>query len=136
MICVAKVGIFSYIHEAMGSLPDLGAFFLCMHFCRGYFFDIEPQKRSRVTKLGAHTQHIVIQRFLPPSTSKQSKSEITCARDKSVIFSNIGQAISGSTARFPLRKKEHKSYFGNNRTQDFRTSRCAAYLLYHSGGYY
>ena len=35
---------------------------------------------------------------------------------------------------FPLRKKEHKSYFGENRTNDFRTSRCAAYLLDHSGG--
>ena len=31
--------------------------------------------------------------------------------------------------RFPLRKKEHKSYFGKNQTHDFRTSRCAAYLL-------
>ena len=30
--------------------------------------------------------------------------------------------------RFPLRKKEHKSYFGKNRTHDFRTSRCAACL--------
>ena len=35
--------------------------------------------------------------------------------------------------RFRLRKKEHKFYFGKNRTHDFRTSRCAAYLLYHSG---
>ena len=35
--------------------------------------------------------------------------------------------------RFPLRKKEHKSNFGKNRTHDFRTSRCAAYLLDHSG---
>ena len=38
--------------------------------------------------------------------------------------------------RFPLRKKEHKSYFGKNRTHDFRTttSRCAVYLLEdHSG---
>ena len=34
---------------------------------------------------------------------------------------------------FPLRKKGHKSYFGKNRTHDFRTSRCAAYLLDHSG---
>ena len=35
---------------------------------------------------------------------------------------------------FPrLRKKEHKSYFGKNRTHDFRTSRCAGYLLDHSG---
>ena len=31
--------------------------------------------------------------------------------------------------RFPFRKKEHKSYFGKNRTHDLRTSRCAAYLL-------
>ena len=40
--------------------------------------------------------------------------------------------------RFPLRKKGHKSYFGKNRTHDFRTSRCAGYLLDHSGdeGYY
>ena len=37
--------------------------------------------------------------------------------------------------RFPLRKKEHKSYFGKNRTHDFRTSRCAAYLLDHSRSY-
>ena len=35
--------------------------------------------------------------------------------------------------RFPLRKKEHKSYFGKNRTHDFRTSRCAGYLLDHPG---
>ena len=36
--------------------------------------------------------------------------------------------------RFPLRKKEHKSYFGENRTHDFRTinSRCAGYLLDHT----
>ena len=57
----------------------------------------EPQKRSRVTKLGAQTQHRVIQRFLPPFRSKLS--EITCARDKGVVFSNIGQAISGSTVQ-------------------------------------
>ena len=35
--------------------------------------------------------------------------------------------------RFPLRKKEHNPYFGKNRTHDFRTSRCAAYLLDHLG---
>ena len=35
--------------------------------------------------------------------------------------------------RFPLRKKEHKSYFGKNRIHDFRISRCAGYLLDHSG---
>ena len=35
--------------------------------------------------------------------------------------------------RFPLQKKEHISYFGKNRTHDFRTSRCADYLLDYSG---
>ena len=35
--------------------------------------------------------------------------------------------------RLPLRKEEHKSYFGENRTHDFRTSRCVGYLLDHSG---
>ena len=35
--------------------------------------------------------------------------------------------------RFPLRKKENKSYLGKNRTHDFRISRCAGYLLHHSG---
>ena len=34
--------------------------------------------------------------------------------------------------RFPSRKKEHKSYFSKNRTHDFRTIRCAGYLLDHS----
>ena len=31
--------------------------------------------------------------------------------------------------RFPLRKKEHKSYFGKNQTYDFCTSRYVGYLL-------
>ena len=30
---------------------------------------------------------------------------------------------------FPLRKREHKSYFDKNRTLDCRTSRCAGYVL-------
>ena len=35
--------------------------------------------------------------------------------------------------RFPLRKKEHKSYLVKKRTHDFRTTRCAGYRLDHSG---
>ena len=35
--------------------------------------------------------------------------------------------------RLPLQKKEHKSYFGKNWTHEFRTTRCAGYLLDHSG---
>ena len=38
-----------------------------------------------------------------------------------------------SLPTLPLRKKEHKSCFGKNRTHDFRISRCADYLLDHSG---
>ena len=56
---------------------------------------IEAQKRSRVTKLGAQTQHRVVLRLVLPSASKQS--EIMCARDKCGVFHNIGKAISGST---------------------------------------
>ena len=37
--------------------------------------------------------------------------------------------------RFPLRKKEHKSYFGKNQTHGFCTSKCAGYLLDPSGDY-
>ena len=33
--------------------------------------------------------------------------------------------------RFPLWKKEHKFWFDKNRTRDFRTCRCAGYLLDH-----
>ena len=36
-------------------------------------------------------------------------------------------------SRFPLRKKKQKFCFDENRTHDFRTSRCAGYLLDHSG---
>ena len=75
------------------------------------FFDIEAQKRSQVTKLGAQTQHRVVLRLVPPSASKQSG--IMCARDKCGIFHNIGKAISGSTAssRF-LRVFFFKNYLG------------------------
>ena len=80
----------------MKSLPDLAAFFYAWTLDVDTFFDIEAQKRSRVTKLGAQTQHRVVLRLVPPSASKQS--EIMCARDKCGVFHNIGKAISGSTA--------------------------------------
>ena len=73
----------------MGSLPDLAAFFYTWTFAVDTFFDIEAQKQSRATKLGEQTQHRVVLRFVPPSASKQS--EITCARDKCVVFHDIGR---------------------------------------------
>ena len=91
------------------------------------FFDIEAQERSRVTKLGAQTQHRVVLRLVPPSASKQS--EIVCARDKCVVFHNIGKAISGSTV------SKHES-FDNNVTVPRKSLRCectsASQLLYSS----
>ena len=49
-----------------------------------------------------------------------------------VIFpADRGECSEGlDTFRFFFK---HKSYFGKNRTHDFRTSRCADYLLDHSG---
>ena len=35
--------------------------------------------------------------------------------------------------RFPFRSERTQTYFGKNRTHNFRTSRCAGYLLDHSG---
>ena len=77
------------------------------------FFDIEAQERSRVTKLVAQTQHRVVLRLVPPSASKQS--EIMCARDKCVVFHNIGKAISGSTAKNGWKLSKQESV-GSNRS--------------------
>ena len=54
----------------------------------------------------------------------------------SVLLQLVNQWLNFTYSRshaFPFRKKEHKTYFGKNRTHDFRTSRCADYLLDHSG---
>ena len=66
-------------------------------------------KRSRVTKLGAQTQHRVVLRLVPPSASKQS--EIMCARDKCGVFHHIGKAISGSTVPAYCRRASTRSTF-------------------------
>ena len=66
-------------------------------------------------------------RFTPYNFLSQCKSSTLTTRQPMVEFYLL------TFPRFPLRKKEHKSYFGKNQTHDFRTSRCAAYLLDHSG---
>ena len=71
---------------------------LCGYVCRVNFFYIEPQKRSRVTKLGTQMQHRVLQRILPPSRPPQS--QIACASDIVMVFNNINQATSGSTVQY------------------------------------
>ena len=69
-------------------------------------------------------------RFTPYNFLSRCKFSILTTRQPMVEFYLL------TFPRFPLRKKEHKSYFGKNRTHDFRTSRCAAYLLDHSGDVY
>ena len=66
-------------------------------------------------------------RFTPYNFLSRCKFRTLTTRQPMVIFYLL------KFPRFPLRKKEHKSYFGKNRTHDFRTSRCADYLLGHSG---
>ena len=81
-----------------------------------------------VTILPVVTKDLPISpRFTPYNFLLRCKFSTLKARQPMVEFYLL------TFPRFPLRKKEHKSYFGKNRTHDFRTSRCAGYLLDHSG---
>ena len=66
-------------------------------------------------------------RFTPYNFLSRCKFSTLTTRQPMVEFYLL------ALPRFPLRKKEHKSYFGKTRTHDFCTSRCAAYLLDQSG---
>ena len=66
-------------------------------------------------------------RFTPYNFLSRCKFSTLTSRQPMVEFYLL------TFPRFPLRKKEHKSYFGKNRTHEFRTSRCAGYLLDNSG---
>ena len=66
-------------------------------------------------------------RFTPYNFLSRRKFSTLTTRQPMVEFYLL------TSPRFPLREKEHKSYFGKNRAHDFRTSRCAGYLLDHSG---
>ena len=81
-----------------------------------------------VTILPVVTKDLPISpRFTPYNFLSRCKFSTLTTRQPMVEFYLL------TFPRFPLRKKEHKSYFGKNRTHDFRTSRCADYLLDHSG---
>ena len=80
-----------------------------------------------ITILPVVTKDLPIsRRFTPYNFLSQFKFSTLTTRQPMVEFYLL------TFPRFPLRKKEHKSYFGKNRTHDFRTSRCAGYLLDHS----
>ena len=70
-----------------------------------------------------------LSRFTPYNLLSRYKFSTLTTRQPMVEFYLL------TFPHFPLQKKEHKSYFGNNRTHDFRTSRCAGYLPDHSGDY-
>ena len=81
-----------------------------------------------ITILPVVTKDLLISpRFMPYNFLSRCKFRTLTTRQPMVEFYLL------TFPRFPLRKKEHKSDFGKNRTHDFRTSRCAAYLLDHSG---
>ena len=62
-------------------------------------------------------------RFTPSDFSSRCKFSTLTTRQPMVEFYLL------TFQRFPLQKKKHETYFGRNRTHDFRTSRCAGYLL-------
>ena len=81
-----------------------------------------------ITILPVVTKDIPISpRFTPHDFLSRCKFSTLTTRQPMVEFYLL------TFPRLPLRKKGHKSYFGKNRTHDFRTSRCAGYLLDHSG---
>ena len=80
-----------------------------------------------ITILPVVTKNLPISpRFTPREFLSRCKFNTLTTRHSMVEFYLL------TFSRFPLRKKEHKSYFGKNRTHGFRTSRCADYLLDHS----
>ena len=84
-----------------------------------------------ITILPVATKNLPISpRFTPYNFLSRCKFSTLATRQAMVEFYLL------TFPRFPLRKKEHKSYFGKNRTHDFRTSRCADYLLDHYSSTY
>ena len=81
-----------------------------------------------ITILPVVTKNLPISpRFTPYNFLSRCKFSTLTTRQPMVEFYLL------TFPRFPLRKKEHKSYFGKNRTHNVRISRCAGYLLDHSG---
>ena len=82
-----------------------------------------------ITILPVVTKYLPISsRFTPYDFLSRCKFSTLTTRQPMVEFYLL------TFPRFSSRKKKYKSYFGKNRTHDFcTTSRCAGYLLDHSG---
>ena len=94
-----------------------------------------PILRTSGTSFGSLVL-IILHYYTTTVTNSRWTSSLSSSRCKSSTLTTrqpMVELYSLAFPRFPLRKKEHKSYFGKNRTHDFRTSRCAGYLLDHSG---
>ena len=107
----------------------LRRYYLIVLFFFVLFFNLTYSRwTSYITILPVVTKDLFISpRFTPYDFLSRCKFSTLTTRQPMVEFYLL------ASPRFPLRKKEHKSYFGKNRTHDFRTSRCARYLLDHSG---
>ena len=81
-----------------------------------------------ITTLPVVTKDLPISpRFTPYNFLSRCKFSNLTTRQQMVEFYLL------TIPRFQLQKKEHKSYFGKNRSHDFRTSGCTDYLLDHTG---
>ena len=84
----------------MGSLPDLAAFLLRMDSCRGYFFFILSHRNDLESLNSEHRRRSTdaTQSDAAVSTYFYVEAVLDNMREgKGVVFSNIGQAISGNT---------------------------------------
>ena len=116
------ISLVRYLRYFFGCPPMLYFFFLF------FFFNLTDSRRT-----SSLSSCLWSQRIFPSLPG--SRLTIFLSRCKFSTRTNRQLMVEFyliTFPRFPLRKKEHRSYFGKNRTHDFRTSRCAGYLLDHS----
>ena len=114
---------FPYTHQRLSHAKVTQVCALATFF---FFFSLIADGPHHYHPACGHKGSSHLSRFTPYNFLSRCKFSTLTTRQPMVEFYLL------TFPRFPLRKKEHKSYFGKNRTHDFRTSRCAGYLLDHS----
>ena len=110
------------------SLPPLSVAMLRLFQALHQALRTNPVLRAGASILPVVTKGLPISpRFTPYDFLSRCKFSSLTTRQSMVEFYLL------TFPRFPLRKGEHRSYLGKNRTHDFHASRCAGYLLDHSG---
>ena len=96
LVCVAKAGIFSYIHETMRSLPDLAALFYAWTFAVDTFsyWGTETISSHETRSTDASQSGTAVRTFFCVKAVGDNVHE-----GQMCGFHNIGKAISGSTGR-------------------------------------